>query len=82
MVQSRSLVPPGQKPTNLTPHYPKRTAVLKFYRIAFSKGIRTDLLFSDAPSLPFHTLTTHLSLKAFIHVPLPSLLLALAPNAS
>lgn len=75
-------MPPGQKTTNLTLYCPKRTGVLSFYRSALFKGIRTDHLLSDAYSLPFHTFTAHLSLKAFIHVPHPSLPLALTPNAS
>ena len=53
--------------------------VLEFHCIEFFKDIRMDLLMLDAP---FHTLTTHLSLMVFIHVPRPSLLLALGPNAS
>jgi hypothetical protein len=82
MFPPRSLVPPGQKPTNLTPYYPKRMGVLKLYCIEIFKDIRTDLLLLDASNIPFHTHTTHLSLKTFIHVPRPSPLLALGPNAS
>ena len=46
MVQPRRriLVPPGQRSTKLTPYCPKRTGVLKFWRIAFFKGSRLDLL--------------------------------------
>jgi hypothetical protein len=80
-----TLVSPGQRPTNLTAYLPKRPSVLKLQHIAFSKGIRMGPLLLSAvcpPNLLFHTPTTHLSLKPSIHVPHPSPLLALAPNAS
>lgn len=79
------LVPPGQRPIHFTPYRPKRTGLLKFWPIAFSKGIRMDPLFSDiacTPNLPFHTLTTHPFLEPFLHVPHPSPRPPLAPNAS
>ncbi|KAF8261126.1 hypothetical protein EI94DRAFT_835491 [Lactarius quietus] len=84
MAQPRRRVPLGQRLPNLIPYFQKRTGVLKFQPIAFSKEIRAYLLLSDATNLPFHTLRTHfrVSAKPFIHAPHPSPLLALAPNAS